>query len=173
MANEGRVVQVNVSRGGVPKTPVPEARVSELGLDGDKVAHPRIHGGPDRAVCLYSLERIEALRKEGHAIFPGAIGENLTLSGLDWDRVAPGARIEAGACLLEITKYTTPCSTTSPYVSGDQKRYHQDHNPGWSRVYARVLRPGTVRPGDAARLVLDATYNSTTSPRRSNTDEGL
>jgi MOSC domain-containing protein YiiM len=32
------------------------------------------------------------------------------------------------------------------------RRYHQDHSPGWSRVYARVLREGMVRAGDAARL---------------------
>ena len=153
---EGRVAQVSVSQGGVPKLPVPAAEVGPLGLAGDKVGNARLHGGPDRAVCVYSLERIEALRQEGHAIFPGAIGENLTLSGLDWDRVVPGARLEAGECLLEVTKYAQPCSTTAPYVSGDLQRYHQNHRPGWSRVYARVLRPGTVRAGDAARLV-DAT----------------
>lgn len=150
---EGRVVQVSVSPGGVPKRAIPAAQVGRLGLAGDQVNHPRFHGGPDRAVCLYSQERIDALRAEGHGIFPGAIGENLTLAGLDWDRVVPGARLEVGDALLEVTSYTTPCRTTSPYVSGDLSRYHQDHRPGWSRVYARVLREGMVRAGDAARLV--------------------
>ena len=150
---EGRVHQVSVSPGGVPKLPVPEAHVGALGLLGDAVRHTKFHGGPDRAVCLYSLERIDALRAEGHALFPGALGENLTLAGLDWDALVPGARLEAGEALLEVTKYAEPCSTTAPYVSGDLARYAQKHRPGWSRVYARVLREGRVRPGDAARLV--------------------
>lgn len=155
----GRIHQLNVSpAGGVPKLPVAEAKLTELGLEGDKVAHPRIHGGPDRALCLYALERIEALREEGRSIFPGAIGENVTTVGLDWDRVAPGVRLALGAgSLIEVTTYTTPCGTTAPFVGGDLRRYHQDHNPGWSRVYARVLRGGAVRVGDAIDVVVDRT----------------
>jgi MOSC domain-containing protein YiiM len=149
----GRVHQVNVSRGGVPKVPVPQAVLAELGFLGDSVAQTRIHGGPDRAVCLYSLERIEALRAEGHPVFPGALGENVTISGLEWGDVAPRARLALGESLVEVTRYTTPCITTAPYVSGDMTRYHQEHRPGWSRVYARVLRAGTVRSGDEVRLV--------------------
>src|SRR5581483_2091197 len=150
---EGRVAQVNVSQGGVPKRPVLAARIGKLGLEGDKVRLTRVHGGPERAVCLYGLERIDALREEGHAIFPGALGENLTLEGLDWDLVVPGARLRVGSALLEVTKYAVPCATTAPFVSDDLKRYHQDHFPGWSRVYARVLEEGDVAPADAALLL--------------------
>lgn len=149
---EGRIVHVNVSRGGVPKRPVLRAMLTPLGLEGDAVAHPRIHGGPERALCLYSLERIEALKAEGHPIFPGAIGENVTLSGLPWDEVVPGARLRLGDALVEVTRYATPCATTAPYVSDDKARYHQDHRPGWSRVYAKVLREGVLAPGMPAAL---------------------
>jgi len=150
----GRVHQLSVSpRGGVPKLPVREARLHELGFDGDAVALPRIHGGPDRAVCLYALERIDALRAEGCAIFPGAIGENVTLAGLDWDLVQPGARLRLGPdARVEVTKWTTPCKTTAGFVGGDLTRYHQEHRPGWSRVYARVLEGGLVKVGDAVDL---------------------
>lgn len=150
---EGRVAGVFVSQGGVPKRPVPHARVTRLGLEGDAVANPKVHGGPDRALCLYSLERIGALRDEGHPVFPGALGENLALEGLDWDRVAPGAQLELGDALVEVASFTTPCAKTKGYVSGDVTAYHQAHRPGWSRVYARVLREGVVRAGDIARLV--------------------
>jgi MOSC domain-containing protein YiiM len=147
----GRVHQLNVSPGGgVPKLPVPEARLHELGFEGDAVRLTRIHGGPERAVCLYALERIEALRAEGCAIFPGAIGENLTLAGLDWDRLGLGVRLRVGDSVrLETTRWTTPCKTTAPFVGGDLTRYHQEHRPGWSRVYARVLEGGLVKVGDA------------------------
>ncbi|HWH08656.1 MAG TPA: MOSC domain-containing protein, partial [Candidatus Thermoplasmatota archaeon] len=80
-----RIFQLNVSPGGVPKRAVPEAVLGPLGLEGDKVRHPRIHGGPERALCLYALERILALQAEGGTLFPGALGENVTLVGLDWD----------------------------------------------------------------------------------------
>lgn len=137
----------------MPKRSVAEARLGELGLDGDAVKHTRIHGGPDRAVCLYALERILALQEEGHRLFPGALGENVTTVGLDWERVVPATRLAVGECELVVTKYTTPCSTTAPFVSGDTKRFHQEHAPGWSRVYARVVRGGVLRPGDPIRLL--------------------
>jgi MOSC domain-containing protein YiiM len=65
------VNQINVSDGGVPKLPVWEAKVGERGLDGDRQRNLKVHGGPDRAVCLYSLELIEQLQKEGHPIDSG------------------------------------------------------------------------------------------------------
>lgn len=151
---EGRIVSVNVSRGGVPKRPVPEGIVTDLGILGDAVKHTKIHGGPERALCLYSLERIDALRLEGAEIFPGAIGENVTISGLDWDEVVPGTRLALGECEVEVTRYTTPCSTTAPYVNDDMKRFHQDHSPGWSRVYARVVKGGRLAPGMPARVIV-------------------
>ena len=81
---EGRIFQLNVSNGGVPKLPVREALLTPDGLEGDRQAHPQIHGGPERALCLYALERILELQAEGHPIYPGSIGENITVCGLDW-----------------------------------------------------------------------------------------
>ena len=57
-----RIFQLNRSAGGVPKLPVREAELTPLGLTGDKQAHPRFHGGPERAVCLYALELILQLQ---------------------------------------------------------------------------------------------------------------
>lgn len=150
-----RVVQVNVSPGGVPKRPVPAARVTAAGLEGDRHRDHAHHGGPDRAVCLYSLEAIEALRAEGHPVFPGALGENLTVEGLPWDAVAPGVVIAVGAdVVLEVTKYTSPCvNITRAFANGDFARISQKRHPGWSRVYARVLSEGEVRTGDSVRIL--------------------
>jgi MOSC domain-containing protein YiiM len=145
--SSARVFQLNVSPGGVPKRAVASAHVGPLGLDGDSVAHPKIHGGPDRAVCLYALERLIALQQEGHPVFPGALGENLTLVGIHWDKVVPGARLRIGDALLEVTKYAQPCGTTSVFTNGDKACFDQEKRPGWSRVYARVLAEGTLRPG--------------------------
>ncbi len=151
----GTLYQINSSTGGVPKLPVLEARIGELGIEGDSVAHPDIHGGPDRAVCLYSMERIEALAAEGHPIAAGSAGENLTIRGIDWDLMAPGARLRFGTeVLLEITRYTTPCSAIrGSFKDSDSNRVHQNLHPGWSRAYAKVLAGGIVRPGDTVELV--------------------
>lgn len=151
----GSVYQINSSKGGVPKLPVLEARIGELGIEGDAVASPDIHGGPERAVSLFSLERIEALVAEGHPIGSGTTGENLTLRGIDWDKVVPGTQLRLGSdVVLEITRYTTPCSTIrASFKDKDSNRIHQNLHPGWSRTYAKVVSGGTVRPGDAVELI--------------------
>ena len=149
-----RIVQISVSDGGVPKTGVSPARVSVDGLEGD--AHRfRHHGGPERAVCLYSIEAIERLKAEGHSIAPGSIGENVTIEGLDWPTVAPGSHVLLGEqVLLQVTRYTKPCRTIkSAFNDGEFARVSQDSHPGWSRVYARVLVEGTIRRGDPVRLL--------------------
>lgn len=149
------IFQINVSPGGVPKLPVRAADVTELALSGDAHNNNEVHGGPMRAVCLYSLERILALQAEGHPIFPGATGENVTLAGVDWDAVGPGARLRLGDTVeIEITQYTEPCpKITASFAGGDIRRMQQAAHPGWSRVYARVLAPGHIRVGDPVKLL--------------------
>ena len=149
----GRVFSINCSEGGVPKLPVPDALVSSFGVFGDRQKNRKYHGGPDRAVCLFSLERIRALQDEGHPIGTGTTGENLTISGLDWDLVVPGSILEVGDATLEVTDYTKPCRTIRESFKGHKfVRMSQKHHPGWSRVYARVLKEGMVRTGDAVSL---------------------
>ncbi|HEU0080102.1 MAG TPA: MOSC domain-containing protein [Longimicrobiaceae bacterium] len=150
-----RVHQLSVSDGGVPKLPVPEAEVTPLGLVGDRQRNRLFHGGPKRAVCLFALEEIERLRAEGHPIAPGTTGENVTVAGLPWERVRPGARLALGdEVVLEVTSYTAPCKNIVPsFRDGDFTRISQKLHPGESRVYARVLRPGLVRTGDPVRLM--------------------
>lgn len=148
------VHQINVSDGGVPKQPVLEAVITKDGLDGDRQKNRKVHGGPDRAVCLYSLELIERLQDEGHTIEPGSSGENLTLAGIDWDQVRPGAVLSIGpAVRLEVKSYTAPCDLNAQWFrDGEVARISQKNNPGWSRVYAKVLEGGLVRPGDEVRV---------------------
>jgi MOSC domain-containing protein YiiM len=155
LSSKGRVVQINISPGGVPKLPVASARVIAKGLEGDGHRDLEHHGGPERALCIFSLEQIRALQVEGHTITPGAIGENLTLEGLDWERVQPGAVLELGERVrIEITRYTSPCFNIKPsFLGGDFARVSQKRHPGWSRVYAKVLQPGTISQGDPVRLL--------------------
>lgn len=142
---EAAVHSINVSDGGVPKHAVGSAWIDVEGVEGDRQRDLRYHGGPNRAVALYSLELVRSLRLEGHPIAPGSIGENLTLSGLDWARMIPGARVHVGDVLLELTAYAAPCKKIAgSFASEAFTRVSQKVHPGWSRLYARVLQPGRV-----------------------------
>ena len=149
----GVLHSINVSDGGVPKLARRSAAVHVGGVEGDRQRDLRYHGGPQRAVSLYSLELIHALQAEGNAIDVGCIGENLTLQGVPWDRMLPGATLVIGDVQLELTSYAAPCNNLVPYFAGGKVvRVAQKVHPGWSRLYARVLREGTVQVGDAVRL---------------------
>jgi len=144
-----RIAQLNVSNGGVPKRAVSEATVTVDGVLGDHHRDLEEHGGPMRAVCLYSREVLDALAAEGHAAVPGALGENITVEGLDWAAVVPGTRLKLGdEVVVEVTSYCAPCRTLR-HVFKDERfdRVSQKTHPGFSRVYAKVLTPGQVRAG--------------------------
>ncbi len=152
---DGRVHQIAVSSGGVPKLPVDgPVRVHESGVSGDDQADKKHHGGPEQHVCLFSLEVIEALRAEGHPIHPGASGENITISGLDWAGLARGQRMLIGDEVeLEITWPAIPCGKNSRWFADrDSNRISYDLHPGWSRWYAKVLTPGTIEIGSSVTV---------------------
>ena len=152
---KGRIHQLNRSQGGVPKLPVAEAALTEAGLEGDRQKHTAFHGGPERAVSLYSLEVIEKLRAEGHPISPGSTGENVTVSGLDWSLLSPGTRLALGdEAVVVITSYANPCGTIrGSFADGRMKRISQKIHPGDSRLYARVIRPGHLAAGQEVRVL--------------------
>jgi MOSC domain-containing protein YiiM len=160
----GHIIQINTSRGGVPKRPVPEAIVSPLGLEGDSWNHPHIHGGPRQAILLITDEGIEELKERGYAVYPGAMGENLTTRGLDRRQLRIGQRLRAGAVLLEITKIRVPCDTLDVYGPTvkrevyDRKVKEGDHtSPRWglSGFYCSVIEPGPIRLNDI--IMVEAT----------------
>lgn len=150
-----QVFQINASSGGVPKLPLRSAEISLLGITGDDHNNKVNHGGPDKAVCLYSLELIRALQIEGHPIFPGSTGENITIARLDWSLVIPGLRLRIGQTVeLEITKYTTPCRTIrDSFIDENIDRISWQTNPGWARAYAQVLQSGLITVGNIIRIV--------------------
>lgn len=152
---DGYIFQLNCSDGGVPKKPVREAEVTPTGLACDRQAKPKIHGGPDRALCLYALEHITELQDEGHPIFPGSIGENVTVVGVDWKTLEPGSRLALGdEVIIEITSYAGPCPTIADsFTDGKFKRISQKIHPGTSRLYARVIKTGLLATGQTVRVL--------------------
>lgn len=147
-SQRGTVAQLSTSDGGVPKSAIDSADVGLRGLLGDRQDNRKHHGRPFQAVCLWSAEVIDALRAEGHPIHPGAAGENITVAGIDWTTLRPGVRLLVGQVLCELSAWAVPCRKNDRWFTGRSDRMSHDLHPGWSRVYAWVLEPGTVTAGD-------------------------
>ena len=147
----GRVLQVNSTTHGVPRKPVAQARVTPLGLEGDRHTAPTVHGGPHRAISLFAIEALRRVADEGHPIFPGSVGENLTTEGIEIALLPTGTRLAVGdEVLLEVTKPAMPCDLIEDSFRDRRSgRISILRFPTDSRMYARVLRTGIVRPGDA------------------------
>lgn len=149
----GTVVQVNVSAGGVPKRPVDVARIGYRGLDGDHQRDRTHHGRVFQAVSLFPAEAIARLQAAGHPVEAGAVGENLTLSGLDWESLQPGTRLLAGTAVLELSLPATPCAKNAQWFADrDFGRIAYERDANATRWYASVMVDGTVRPGDVVEV---------------------
>ena len=150
----GTIVSLHRSNGGVPKLEVASARVTIDGMEGDRQRNLKHHGGPDRALCLYSADLIDALRAEGHPVAPGTLGENVLVRGLPWDRMRPGVRLRLGEVEIELTAFAHPCrNIAGSFRRAEIDRVSVKRYPGWSRVYARILRPGVLSPNDAVMIL--------------------
>src|SRR3954451_13662521 len=111
MSSAGAIVQISTSRGGIPKIAVPEAFLTLTGLEGDVCAHPKFHGGPNQAILIVTSEALDEMKAAGFMVYPGSLGENLTVTGLDRREIRIGQRFSAGEAILEITKLRVPCAT--------------------------------------------------------------
>ena len=129
-------------------------RIGRLGLDGDKQADTRIHGGPEMAVLMYAESNYAFWRTlpglEGMG--PGGFGENLTVSGLEEMRVCVGDELEVGSARLQVSSPRGPCAAISRRWNAEWllPRVRSERRTGW---YLRVLDEGDVKVGDDVRLV--------------------
>lgn len=155
---EASLIQVNVSRGGIPKRPIDSGYVGALGIHGDAVAHPQYHGGPNQAILLITMEAIEEIAAMGYPVYAGALGENFTVLGLDRTAMRLGDRYRIGDCVIELSKMRRPCRTLDVYGAKIQKEIfdaqvkEEDASSrrwGLAGFYARVIEEGLVRTGDS------------------------
>jgi MOSC domain-containing protein YiiM len=161
-----RIVSVNVSAGrtvlwrgrpvetGIFKEPVPDrVRVRFEGLEGDRQADTRVHGGVFKAVYAYSLEHYSWwIRELGRPLGPGAFGENLTIGGFDEEEICVGDVLRAGDALLQAIQPRLPCRKLAIRFRdpGMVKRFMQGGRFG---VYFRVIEEGALRCGDTVTRV--------------------
>ncbi|HEX5303430.1 MAG TPA: MOSC and FAD-binding oxidoreductase domain-containing protein [Streptosporangiaceae bacterium] len=158
----GRLLSVNVGlprdvtwhgktvHTGIWKSPVDgPSQVRRLNIDGDGQGDLAGHGGEHRAVFVYQLESYRYWQGElARDDFEyGQFGENFTVSGLADEQVRIGDRYQIGEALFEVTQPRVTCYRVG--IRMDEPRMPSllvsHHRPGF---YFRVLREGTVRPGD-------------------------
>ena len=151
------VHSINIStQGGVPKLPINKAQIKFEGVDGDfnKFRTEKKNSTGTRAVTLFSLEQIEKLKSEGHAIDVGTTGENITIEGVDWPSLEVGARMMIGEAMIELSEPTAPCSKIrKSFIDGAFSRIDHELELGWSRWSASVIEEGQVEIGSQVILL--------------------
>jgi MOSC domain-containing protein YiiM len=145
-SRKGQVVAVSIShRKGQKKTNLPECELLENeGFVGD--AHA---GDWHRQVSLLATESISRIREKGLEVTPGDFAENITTTGLKLWEFPLGTRLTVGnQALLEVTQIGKECHDRCAI-------YHQVGDCVMPRegIFAKVLRGGTVRPGDTIRAL--------------------
>jgi len=159
---EGSILQINISRGGVPKYAVANAVVTPLGVEGDLHAHPAVHGGPLKALLIIASEGVDELREAGFPLFYGALGENITTRGLDRRAMRIGQRWRIGRIVVELTKVRVPCATIRVYgadignaIYDQEVKAGDPSSPRWglSGFYASVVKAGPICVGDPIVLL--------------------
>lgn len=137
---------------GIFKTPI-DARVMlrRTNLDGDGQADLDAHGGPDKAVYVYTTENYAFWAQElgrGDFATAGQFGENFTVEGMTDELVCVGDRFRIGGALVEVTQPRVPCFKLGILMGIDnfQKQFAEKCRTGF---YLRVIEEGEVGAGDA------------------------
>jgi MOSC domain-containing protein YiiM len=160
---------------GIFKSPVEgTVALNKRNLTGDAQADLRVHGGPHKAVYAYAAEHYPKWREElGFTAeqFPySALGENLTIAGLNEDTVCIGDLHQVGTTVLQVSQPRSPCwKLARKWQMPDlPKRLVMSKRSGW---YYRVMQEGTLQRGDdvvllerlhpdwPVRRVTDVTYS--------------
>lgn len=150
----GRIVQLHLKpregrARGIPKRAVPQLTITVEGVQGDfnRWRTEKGNGDPDQAVLLLGEEILTELQAEGWPVRAGELGENLTMAELPRDALEPGAQVQVGEVLLEVSKPCDPCTVlySLPYVGVERGPAFLRTLQGRRGWFARVLRGGTVR----------------------------
>jgi len=129
--------------------------VTAHGLDGDMQADLSVHGGSEKAVYAYASAHYPAWSAEFPALTGafngGAMGENLTIAGMEERDICLGDVHAIGSVLLQVCQPRQPCFKFA--LRHDEKMLPKamirNGHAGW---YYRVLQEGALRAGDTVSL---------------------
>ena len=135
--------------------------VAPLGLDGDEQADLSVHGGLDKAVYAYPSEHYGFWRNTrqtagvagiDEALNFGAMGENLSLSGLLESEVWVGDVLRFANCVLRVEQPREPCYKFNAAM-GFNTAVKAMAQSGFCGFYLSVDEPGTLQAGGAFELM--------------------
>lgn len=112
-----------------------------------------------RQVHLLHAELLRELDKQGFAVAPGHLGENILTADVDLLSLPVGSRLELGdEAVIEITGLRNPCKQIDLAHSGLLKRLaYRDESGEFVRlagIMAVVLTTGEIELGDPIRVRL-------------------
>jgi MOSC domain-containing protein YiiM len=148
--NVGKIQQINGMETAFGKAPLDgPVFLGALGFAGDHQANKKYHGGPEKAVCVYSADRLPYwTERYGRPLAHPAFGENLTITGLTEETAFIGDIFRIGTAVVQISQPRVPCETIARIHSiADLSQAVRE--TGYSGWYLRVLTEGEVRAGDA------------------------
>jgi MOSC domain-containing protein YiiM len=160
----GRILQLSISKGGVPKLPILAGEVGPVGILGDVQQNTKYHGGPRQALLWITSEGLDELIAAGFPVYPGAMGENVTTTGVDRRSIRLGQQWRMGDVIVEVTKMREPCYKLDPYGPGIQAavfdagvRAGDFSSPRWGLggFYLAIVKLGSFAPGDPVALLTD------------------
>lgn len=129
-------------------------RLTCTNLEGDGQADLHVHGGPDKAVCVYPALRYPYWERELRipSLPPGAFGENFTVDGVVESDVCVGDVYQVGGATVQVSQPRGPCWKLARRwkVKDLAVRFQRTGFTGW---YLRVLAQGTVEAGQYLTLV--------------------
>jgi MOSC domain-containing protein YiiM len=143
----------------IGKAPV-SGPVHALGLAGDEQADLSVHGGVGKAVYAYPSEHYafwQTVRAQARVSLwdeplpPGAMGENLTLAGVDETRLWIGDRLHLPGCVLAVSEPRYPCFKFNAAM-GFAQAGRLMWQSGYCGSYLAEIEPGSVCAGDAIEL---------------------
>lgn len=132
------------------------------GLDGDEQADLSVHGGLSKAIYAYPHRHyafwrtVRAQARVGswddELLPPGAMGENLTLEGLDERDLWIGDQLHfADGGVMVVSEPRFPCFKFNARL-GFSKAAKLMVESGYCGAYLAVLQPGAVQAGQAFTL---------------------
>lgn len=130
--------------------------VGREGLQGDRQADRRVHGGPEKALHHYPQENLQRLAEAfpdiASQLQAGALGENISTRGADESAVCIGDVFALGTARVQLCQPRTPCwKIEARHGIEGMTRYIAERGIcGW---YYRVLAPGEVQNGDDLELI--------------------
>ena len=147
-----KIESISISKKkGTRKAQVQETElIADHGLDGDA------HAGPwHRQVSFLSSESIQNARERGLDVTFGDFAENIATSGIDWQNVPIGTRLQVGdKAIVEITQIGKECHNRCAiyYMAGDCIMPREG-------IFARVLDGGKIRRGDPITFVDQSSFS--------------